>query len=148
MASTPDDVRAVSRFISEPGAIRDAGPAEVTALCERISRNDLMGAAAVRLLLAMETLQEQATDPDQVEREFILGLQWSAAMHDGLAWAAFATYGTRRRADFQPGFELQLLEESEGILKAWAELAPEYAALHAIVTDALSQLRNMRIFEP
>jgi hypothetical protein len=77
------------------------------------------GAGAVRLLLAMETLQEQATGPDQVEREFILGLQWSAAMHDGLAWAAFATYGTRRRA-----------------------------ALHASATDALSQLRNMQIFEP
>jgi hypothetical protein len=54
---------------------------------------------------------------------------------------------TRRRADFQPGFELQLLEESEGILKAWAELAPEYATLHAIATDALSQLRNMLIVE-
>ena len=49
-----------------------------------------------------------------------LGLQWSAALHDGLAWAAFATYGTRRRSDFQPGFELQLLEEAEDILKAWA----------------------------
>jgi hypothetical protein len=48
-----------------------------------------------------QALQEQATGPDQVERAFVLGLQWSAAMHDGLAWAAFATYGTRRRADFQ-----------------------------------------------
>ena len=69
-------------------------------------------------------------------------------MQDGLAWAAFATYGTGRRAGFQPGFELELLEEAEGILKAWAGLAPEYAALHAIATSALSQLRNMLIVEP
>ena len=39
-------------------------------------------------------------------------------MQDGLAWAAFATYGTGRRAGFQPGFELELLEEAEGILKS------------------------------
>jgi hypothetical protein len=96
----------------------------------------------------METLQDPATGADQVEREFVLGLQWSAALHDGLAWAAFATYGTRRRAEFQPGFELQLLEEAEGILKAWAELAPEYAAVHAIAAGALSNLRKMTIIEP
>lgn len=147
MAGAPGDLRAVSRFVGEPGTIRDAGPSEVTALCERISQDDLIGAAAVRLLLAMETLQEPATGPDQVEREFVLGLQWAAAMQDGLAWAAFATYGTGRRAEFQPGFELELLEEAEGILKAWAGLAPEYAALHAIAASTLGSLRKMMIFE-
>ena len=50
-------------------------------------------------------------------------------MHDEMAWAAFATYGTPRIVALSPKFALQLLEESEGKSKAWAELAPEYAAL-------------------
>ena len=48
------DLQAISRFISEPGTIRDADQPEVEALCERISRSDLMGAPAVRLQLAIE----------------------------------------------------------------------------------------------
>jgi hypothetical protein len=41
-----------------------------------------------------------------------------------------------------PKFALQLLEEPEGKSTAWAELAPEYAALHAIAEAALSGLRR------
>lgn len=141
------DLEAISKFISEPRTIRDADRPWVEALCERISRDDLMGAAAVRLLLAMETLQEPTMGPDQVEREFAVGLQWSAAMHDELAWAVFATYGTQRIAALAPNLALQLLEESEGKLKAWAELAPEYAELHAIAEDALSSLRQIVVVD-
>jgi 3-methyladenine DNA glycosylase Tag len=79
---------------------------------------------------------------DLVEREFQLGLQWSTALHDEMAWAAFATYGTQRILALSPKFALQLLEESEGKSKAWAELAPEYAALHVIAEGALSGLRR------
>jgi hypothetical protein len=106
-----------------------------------------MGAAAVRLLLAMETLQEPTMGSDQIEREFKVGLQWSTVMHDGLAWAAFATYGTQRIAALSPKLALQLLEESEGKLKAWAELAPEYATLRAIAEGALSGLRQIVVVD-
>jgi hypothetical protein len=101
-----------------------------------------MGAAAVRLLLAMDRLQSPAMCPDLVEREFRLGLQWPAALHDEMAWAAFAAYGTQRIVALPPKFALQLLDEPEGKSKAWADLAPEYAALHVIAEGALSGLRR------
>ncbi len=79
---------------------------------------------------------------DLVEREFQLGLQWSTALHDEMAWAAFATYGTQQILALSPKFALQLLEEPEGTSKAWAEPTPEYAALHVIAEGALSGLRR------
>jgi hypothetical protein len=96
-----DLLQAISRFISEPGTIRDAGQPEVEALCERISRSDLIGAPAVRLQLAIEVaIPTMCTD--LVEREFQLGLQWSTALHDEMAWAAFATYGTQQILALSP----------------------------------------------
>jgi hypothetical protein len=62
----------------------------------------------------MERLLSPTTCPDLVEREFQLGLQWSTALHDQMAQAAFATYGTQRIVALSPKFALQLLEESEG----------------------------------
>ena len=79
---------------------------------------------------------------DLADREFQLALQWPAALHDEMAWAAFATYGTQQILALSPKFALQLPEEPEGKSKAWAELAPEYAALHVIAEGELSGLRR------
>ena len=73
-------LQAISRFISEPGTIRDADQPEVAALCERISRSDLMGAPAVRLQLAIEV-----AIPDHVHGSGGAGIPARAAMVNGLA---------------------------------------------------------------
>jgi tetratricopeptide (TPR) repeat protein len=145
------DLRAAAALVEQSfqPAAGAHGPAQ-EALCERIGRADLIGGAALRLLLAMEALQGPSAPSDRrrAARELRLGLAWSQGLHDGLAWAAFALpFATQELVAAPLKTTLLMLKEATGILESWAHLAPEYASIHDAAKTALDGLQGTLVVD-
>jgi hypothetical protein len=99
-------------------------------LCRQVATVDVAAAGSLRILLAMECLEEvhPANPPSIIEAH--TGLTLGAALHDNIAWPAFVAW-MARNADAEAAVEIKpLLDEAEGMLEAWALSEPAVAKLY------------------
>jgi hypothetical protein len=108
---------------------------ERLALCLAFANSDAAAAGSLRMLLAMECL-EGLHSKASVLLEAHAGMVGAAALHDTIAWPAFAC---RMAGGAEPGaMDIEtkpLLHEAEGMLDAWALSEPA-------VIPLLNQLRK------
>jgi len=126
-------------FRAEDPAVAD----ERLELCRAVAERDAVAGCELRMLLAMEALHGSyygKRKPDLVvnPEAIVVGLYCAKAVHDVLAWAAFAIESARGAgAGYAPGEQLHMLDEAEGSLDGWQLEEPAAASM-------LSTARRLR----
>ncbi len=110
---------------------------ERLALCRAFAGGDAAAAGSLRMLLAIECL-EGLHPPADVVLEARAGMVTAAALHDTIAWPAFASWVASRAEPGATDIEVKpLLDEAEGMLDAWALSEPA-------VIPLLNEIRKRR----
>jgi hypothetical protein len=105
------------------------------ALVRRVATRDVVAAGALRMLLAMERLDGSYYGPRRPDlvlepAETSAGLHCAAALHDTLAWSAFAI-AALRSGIYDRMAERHLRREAEGALEGWRLEEPAVESLLA-----------------
>jgi hypothetical protein len=105
------------------------------ALCRDVARHDVVAGAELRMLLAMESLQgsyygERKPDLVLAPEEVTIGSYCAQAIHDTIAWPAFAIESARSGGiGHERRTVLRMLDEAVGMLEGWQLEEPVAATL-------------------
>jgi CHAT domain-containing protein len=116
------------------------------ALCREVAREDVVAGCELRMLLAMEAMQgsyygDRKPDIVFAPEEVAVGLSCARAVHDTIAWPAFAVECARAGAiGYEPTAVLHMLGEAAGMLEGWLVEEPEVAALLSTAQELRSAL--------
>jgi CHAT domain-containing protein len=144
----PADRAFVARWL-ESSFSAQSGPTYVErdAFCDRIAPTDPLAAAALRILLTFEALEDTyaRADPPLIladpAAELARALHAARAIHDMLAWPVLAIRFAGVMSSPSAPARLQaqrLLDEAEGALQGWVSEEPDAAPL----LEAARQLRQ------
>jgi tetratricopeptide (TPR) repeat protein len=116
-------------------------------LCIRIANHDLIGAASLRLLLAMEILEAYDESNNNKINEMDVGTRYAKGIFDLVCWAVFAAkYGSEFLGVLPIQNTVQSLQLVDRILAGWRDYSPRLSNLHKEVQQTLTSLRNKPIF--
>jgi len=132
-----------SSFRSAPPELKE----ERLELCLAVAEKDAIAGCELRMLLAMESLQRSYFGKRKprivlLPEEVMLGLYCAKAVHDSLAWAAFAIENAHGGGiGYEPLRLLQMLEEAVGVLDGWRLEVP---AAETLLSTARELKRDLQ----
>jgi hypothetical protein len=117
-------------------------------LCTTVGRHDAVAGCELRMLLAMEALQgcyfgERRPDIVLLPEETAVGLYCAKAVHDTLAWAAFAIQCARAGGiGYESPRLLHMLDEAAGILDGWRLEVADAVGLLSVAQEMKKNLEK------
>jgi tetratricopeptide (TPR) repeat protein len=117
-------------------------------LCSHISKQDLIGGASLRMLMAMELTDAKKKKSSDALSELAIAENYSRNLFDLIAWAAVASKISLDYFDkISMRGTISYLEEALGILNGWTHYRPSLVSLRDKVKAQLELLNTKLVID-